>query len=442
MALQRRVGDLLPSGGGLDDARWRLRHRLLLALLAAHIPALALIAAVNSRPVGRTGLELAALGAALAGGAVLGRRRAATLVTTLGLMVSSSVVVDVTGGTVESQLHVFVMLGFVALYQSWSAYLTAVALALGGLAAADVLGPRSGAEASLLADPWRWGTVHVGFLLFASLSYVLFWRIAEQEQAGARESYRQLYEGERAVVAQLREAERVKSELVSVVSHELRTPLTSILGFAQTLEARIDQMDRRTVMSALASIERQAHRLERIVRNLLLASGDVHAVSGATADLNAVAAAVVKELAAFPGTGSKTVIVDVEPGLAVRMDAAATSQVLLNLLDNALKFAAPDTQVRVSGRRVGQTAVLEVSNVGPAIDDSQLERIFSPFVQADSSDTRSVEGIGLGLAVARELVEAYGGRVEARNAQPWVVFVVTLPAADVEAPPLVALGPR
>ncbi len=442
MGTYRRVVDFLPEGGGLDDERWRTRHRLLLVLLAVHVPALAAVAVVNGSVGSQVAVELSLLGAALVGGALLARRRAAAISTTLGLVGCSATLVHVTDGAMEAHFHFFVVLGFVALYQSWSTYLTAIGFVVVSRGLVAVLAPQSIYDhPSAIDEPWRWAAAHGAFILFAAVSHVLFWRIAEQEQARARESFRRLYEGERAVVAQLREAERVKSELVSVVSHELRTPLTSILGFAQTLEARMDQMDRRTVMSCLASIERQAHRLERIVRNLLVASSDGPAVPGATAELSAVATAVLGELSAFPGTGSNSVTVDVEPFLAVRMDPTTASQVLLNLLDNALKFALPDTEVRVSGRRVGQTAVLEVSDIGPPIDDEKMERIFSPFFQADSSDTRSVEGIGLGLAVAYEVVGAHGGRLEARNAPPYVVFVVTLPAADVAATPLVALGP-
>ena len=228
----------------------------------------------------------------------------------------------------------------------------------------------------------------------------------------------------------LSEAERVKTELVAVVSHEFRTPLTSIRGFAQTLEQRGEQMERGTVLACLRSIDGQARRLERIVANLLVVSGEVCAHGEEVADLGAVASAVAEELGQLTGAATRAIDLDVPPGLHARLGADAAARVLGNLLDNALKFAAPGTPVRLRGRRAGRDAVIEVSDRGVPLADADMERIFEPFVQADSSDSRRADGMGLGLSVVRRIVEVHGGRVEARNAGGEVVVVVTLPAAD------------
>lgn len=230
--------------------------------------------------------------------------------------------------------------------------------------------------------------------------------------------------------AHLSEAERVKTELVAVVSHEFRTPLTSIRGFAQTLEQRGDQMERGTVLACLRSIDGQARRLERIVANLLVVSGEVCTDGDEVADLAEVSSAVADELGAAPGAAAPTIDIDVPVGLRARVRADDAARVLGNLLDNALKFAAPGTRVRLRGWRAGAEVVVEVSDRGVPLADVDLERIFEPFVQADSSDSRRADGMGLGLSVVRRIVEAHGGRVEARNLGGEVAVVVTLPAAE------------
>lgn len=225
---------------------------------------------------------------------------------------------------------------------------------------------------------------------------------------------------ERASVS-LEEAERLKRELVAVVSHEFRTPLTSIRGYARTLEVRGEHMDASTVRSCLRAIEGESRRLERIVDNVVVAGGRPLAEPQARADLDAVAQMVLDDL----GAAARRVEACVTPGLAV---PAAMGLVLENLLDNALKFSDPITAVQLHGRRAGDEVVIEVSNRGAPIPDDVLERVFDPFVQGDSSDSRAVAGIGLGLATVRLLVEAHGGRVQAHNDAAGVTVVVELPA--------------
>jgi signal transduction histidine kinase len=111
-------------------------------------------------------------------------------------------------------------------------------------------------------------------------------------------------------------------------------------------------------------------------------------------------------------------------------------QLLFNLLDNAVKFAAPNTDVRVSSRLAEQMVVLEVTNVGAPINDFDRERIFDAFVQGDSSDTRRYGGIGLGLHIARKIVTGYGGRIAAYCEGPIVIFRAWLPPAVAGAAPV------
>ncbi|MPZ88194.1 MAG: GHKL domain-containing protein [Nitriliruptorales bacterium] len=434
------IGFHLPHGGGLEERRWHVHHRLLMLMLAAQVPALLAIAFAQGRSPWTMGAVMTVLMAALLTGHFLSSRLVAMLAVALGMVSTSAVVVWLTDGAVESRLHVFGVLGFLALYRDWPLYLSAV-----GGAGITQIGVGLAASGWHVGDqPGRSALVPGVFVLAAAASHVLWWWASDPARdAGPGDLGEDLTgpgDEERALMAHLGEAERLKSELVAIVSHEFRTPLTSIMGFAQTLEQRIDQMDRRTMMTCLRSIEHQARRLERIVTNLLVASAEVTSTPDQIARLTPVAAAVLQELEEFPGRGGHRVVADIESGLGARMSSEAAARILTNLLDNALKFAAPNTEIRLAARRAGELAVLEVANQGAPIHEDDLERIFHPFVQADSSDTRRAEGIGLGLAIVRRLAEAHGGRVEARNDEPWVTLVVSLPAA--EAPPDPAACPR
>jgi signal transduction histidine kinase len=418
----------LPRGGGLDEDRRRALQRLLTAVLALHVPALALVGLLAGWSPGGLLLALAPVGVAVALAARAPARIAATA-SALGLVAASAAIAAVPGGATAAALHAVVVLGLVALYHDWTPFLAATVAAVAALAAAEVLRPGAPGPQALVPG---------AFLLAAAAVQVLWWRLNERVQHQSRDYYRQLYEGERALVAHLREAERVKSELVAVVGHEFRTPLASIIGYAQTIEKRFDKMDRATLVTFLRTIDRQAHRLEKVVVNLLASSGGMPSTPDAAADLERVALRVVDDLARQDGACGHVIAVDVEPGLTVRMSAESAARVLANLLDNAVKFSTPGTEIRLSARRVGQTAVLEVADLGSPIVDGDLERIFDPFVQVDSSDTRRVDGIGLGLHTVRRIVEVHGGSVQVRNAEPWVVFTVTLPAAVGAVPPAIA----
>ena len=422
---------MLPRGGLLDPRTWQVRHRILLVLLVAHVPALLLVGRATGQPPAMLTAEVGAVVALAAIGALAARRRLlACIAVTTGLMTCSAILVDLTGGLIPANVHFFVMLGFIALYQDWRPYLLAVGFVVLTHGVIGVLAPQAVyGDAVTGSSPWAWAALHAAFVVIACAGQIAFWRTSEREQARSREHYRELYEGERAVAERLRQAEQLKSQLIAVVSHEFRTPLTSILGFAQTLSARISDLEQDTALVCADQIERQARRLARVVSNLMAASCDAPADRGAVADLAAATAAAVGEIAGIVHGASRRVDVAIPPGTEALIGHDAARQVVGNLVDNALKFADAGSSVRVSARRTADAVVFEVADVGTPIAAEDRARIFDAFVQADSSDTRRHGGIGLGLHIVRKLVTAHGGTVDVEADGPRVVFRVTLGVA-------------
>lgn len=422
-----RVRALLPTGTRLGERAFLARHRVIVLVIALHLPLLAGVGLMRGLPPGPLGPALLALlGLAVLAAAPIGRL-GRMLAATLALATSSTLLVHATGGLPEAHLHHFLAVGLVALYQDWRPYLAALAgvvihhVLLWAVAAQLMAG-----QVPAVADPWRWAVLHTGFVLAAGMTHLALWKVAETEQARSRALWQELHDGERGLAERLDAVEAVKSELLSVVAHEFRTPLTSIIGFSHTLMARADQLDPSTVRLCVRSIDQQSRRLARLVHNVLAASGDVASDPTASTDLAVAARKVVRDIG---DACDEVPAVRVEglPALRAAIDTAAAHRILLNLVDNALKFSVDGGEVVLRLTSVGGRAVMEVSNDAPPIATSHLERIFEPFLQGDSSDSRAAEGIGLGLHVVRRLLEANDGAVEVHHREGRVVFTATLP---------------
>ena len=283
------------------------------------------------------------------------------------------------------------------------------------------------AVVGVLADVPGWfiaAQLTIGGGLLALATSAL--RRADRERARS-ESWRSRLGGrERALVEELRQAEQLKTELIAMVSHEFRTPLTAILGFSQTLTEHLRALDYDTALACARRIGQQAHRLSRLVHNLLAASGDVECRPAEATDLSELAPAVADDVARLhPGA---RVAVDIERGLSVAVDPLSTTRVLENLLSNGAKFGRPDGTVQLRAWREHEDTILEVANAGGPLGPDVRSRMFDRFWQADSSDTREHEGIGLGLYVVSRIVAAHGGTISVRDEPDRVVFAVALPS--------------
>ncbi len=214
-------------------------------------------------------------------------------------------------------------------------------------------------------------------------------------------------------ITRRRAAERMKDELVSVVGHELRTPLTSIRGALGLLSSGVLGELPGEAGAMVGTAISNTDRLTRLVNATLdverMEAGGLELVSAPVAARTVVAESLQAVQAAADAAGVG-IDADVEP-LTLDGDGDRLVQVLVNLLGNAIKFSPPAGTVTVCAREDDGAAHLTVHDDGRGIPADQLEAIFERFRQVDASDAREMGGTGLGLPIARGIVEAHGGRI-------------------------------
>jgi two-component system CheB/CheR fusion protein len=251
----------------------------------------------------------------------------------------------------------------------------------------------------------------------------------------------------RATEAALREADRAKNEFLAVLSHELRNPLAPIKSSLHILE-RVPQGDVRATQ-ARAVIARQTAQLARLVDDLLdltRIQRNKVVLKLALLDLNEIVRRTVEDhRPLFEARGVRfSATLDARP-VMVKADRVRIAQVVGNLLGNALKFTDPGGSVLVSVERDAEKhqAVLRVADTGMGVAPEILDRIFEPFTQADQTLDRSKGGLGLGLALVKDLVGMHGGEVSAHSAGPGrgAEIVVRLALALDEVMPLPSVQP-
>jgi len=217
----------------------------------------------------------------------------------------------------------------------------------------------------------------------------------------------------RSMSGDLQRTLQARADLVTNVSHELRTPLTAVKGLVETLrDGAVDDLDVRDKF--LASIEGETDRLIRLVNDLLtLSRADAQALTlhRERFDLTDLAHSCADELAAH--ASAQNVSISVEgPSARVYADADRIRQVLVNILDNAIRYSPPGETVTVSVTPLPGSVAVSVQDHGPGIPPEEQARVFERFYRADKSRARKGEGgAGLGLAIAQTLVEAHGGHI-------------------------------
>jgi len=243
-----------------------------------------------------------------------------------------------------------------------------------------------------------------------------------------------LLELERKAREEAEESNRLKDEFLATVSHELRTPLTAILGWSRLIEG--GTLDNAVTQQAVETIGRNAKAQAQIIDDILDVSRiitgnlyiDLHPLEVVPVVESAIN--VVRQTADAKGIKIETYF-DSRPAM-ISGDANRLQQVVWNLLSNAVKFTKSGGRVCVKVAHVGPTVEISVSDTGQGISREFLPYVFDRFRQADSTTTRQHGGLGLGLAIARHLVEIHGGSIHAQSGGDGrgAKFTIKLPLAE------------
>jgi two-component system, OmpR family, phosphate regulon sensor histidine kinase PhoR len=237
-------------------------------------------------------------------------------------------------------------------------------------------------------------------------------------------------------VTELRRLENVRKDFVANVSHELRTPITAIRGYAETLQTGALQ-DPAVAPKMVEIIHRQSERLSELVEDLLeLSRLESREMKLKFADVSLAVAASRAADTVKPKAEGKNIHLElhVPPELKARADGRAVEQVLLNLLDNAVKYTPAGGRVDVFGGQEDGRCVVRVKDTGVGIEPKHLSRIFERFYRVDKGRSRDMGGTGLGLSIVKHLLGAMDGEVKVES-RPNVgsVFVIFLPSTPSEA---------
>ena len=231
------------------------------------------------------------------------------------------------------------------------------------------------------------------------------------------------------------EANAAKGQFLATMSHELRTPLNAIGGYAQLIEMGVRGPVTPAQLADLARIQHSQQHLLGLINSVLnYAKLEAGRVAYDLADVPLGAAVAAVEALVAPqmrAEGVEYEFPSCDPALAARADAEKLRQIVLNLLSNAIKFTPAGGRISVLCEAAGPTTVMvRVSDTGIGIAASQLGSIFDPFIQVDRRLTSPVEGVGLGLAISRDLARGMGGDLTAESALGvGSTFTLTLPRA-------------
>jgi two-component system phosphate regulon sensor histidine kinase PhoR len=216
-------------------------------------------------------------------------------------------------------------------------------------------------------------------------------------------------------------AERMRVDFVANASHELRTPLSAIIGYVETLDDEKAGGDVPTRKRFLKIISDEAQRMQRLVEDLMSLSrieAEKYRLPDDSIDLGGLATEVHRVIRDNGGERAQDVVLDVDESLPfVAGDRAQLSQLLHNLINNAMKYGRPGTPVRVRiAQGPGSMVKLSVEDEGDGIAPEHLPRLTERFYRVDSSRSRALGGTGLGLAIVKHIVERHRGRLDIQSA--------------------------
>lgn len=362
----------------------------------------------------------------------------------IGQMLTSALLIDLTGGRIETHFHVFGSLAFLAFYRDWRVLISATVVVAADHFIRGVYWPQS-VYGVLTADPWRW-LEHAGWVLFEDVFLIAFCRqgVNDLREMAERQTRLELM-NETTLHAKIaaEEANQAKSQFLANMSHELRTPMNAILGFSEILQdqtfGELNPKQGRYVGNILTS----ARHLLELINSIL----DLSKVEAGRMELDrslfdpATALRSIESIVRPLVTKQQITLTTTAEGTIppISADAAKFKQILYNLLSNAIKFTPAGGSVTAHMECREGGLHVTVTDTGIGIRSEDQERIFREFEQVDSSFARQQQGTGLGLGLARKLVELHGGRIwiesEGEGKGSTFGFVIPLPAEAMQSVP-------
>ena len=368
----------------------------------------------------------------------------------IGQMLTSALLIHITGGRIETHFHVFGSLAFLAFYRDWRVLVSATLVIATDHFLRGVFWPES-VFGVLSASSWRW-VEHAGWVIFENVFLVKSCLQGSQEmrtiaerrahlelvnasieqqvlerteelsasQAKLREAFAELEHKNlevEAASAQALAAARAKSEFLATMSHEIRTPLNAVLGLTGILidtELDADQQE-------LVSIIRTSGDSLLAIVNDVLDFSKIESGRMEFEEIDFDVEALVEEVCDLLASQAHkkglelTHLVHADVPRMLVGDSGRLRQVILNLATNAVKFTKQGevaVEVRAEGRSDGAVLLkVSVADTGIGIPEGRIERLFCAFSQVDASNTREFGGTGLGLVIAKRIVELHGGQI-------------------------------
>ena len=226
-----------------------------------------------------------------------------------------------------------------------------------------------------------------------------------------------------------REAEQRKNDLIVYLAHDLKTPLTSVIGYLTLLRDEPELSPAMRARYTGIALDK-AERLEDLINEFFEITRfnlSHMELDRRPTDLTRMIEQVVSEFGPMLAEQNLTCRADLPPKLPCACDPDKLARVLDNLLRNACHYSTPGTEVTITAAAEGDTAVLTVENAGRTIPPEKLARIFEQFYRLDESRASRTGGAGLGLAIAKQIVELHGGAITAASADDHITFTVRLP---------------
>ncbi len=221
----------------------------------------------------------------------------------------------------------------------------------------------------------------------------------------------QLLDRSESMTRELRQLDRTKRELIQILSHELFTPITAIQGFAVTVSERGEKLTPEEIRTLASGVQRASNRIRRLVGNLAaLARLDREGVEAPTRPVEA--SELIQRAGSEFGANAERLRIPEETGLRLWADPELATRALVILIENAAALSDEDAPVEIDVRQREGFVDISVTDHGPGISEEAQHRVFDAFTQADASSTRTHQGLGIGLYLARRIMNAHGGSID------------------------------